>query len=73
MSENLRDTILWSLGMTLLAGVLCTAAACTAHRHAQITKAIEAGADPMEAKCAIEGYSEDIPCILLAARKEEQK
>ena len=70
MSENLRDTILWSLGLTLLAGVLCTPAACTAHRHAQITKAIEAGVDPMEAKCA---YSKDTSCILIAARKEEQK
>lgn len=62
-----------ALAMILVACVLATPAACTVHRHSQITKAIEAGADPMEAKCALESNSMAADCILIAARKGDQK
>ncbi|MCY1559415.1 hypothetical protein D9M68_964550 [compost metagenome] len=50
--------------------MLVSPAACTANRHTQITRAIEAGADPMEAKCAIEGDTgQSMVCVVLAANK----
>lgn len=65
-----KETFTACLGMVLAAGVLLSPAACVANRHNQITKAIEAGADPLEAKCAIEGETEQTPvCILAASRK----
>jgi len=38
-------------------------------RHQQIAEAVKAGADPMEAKCAIEGENTHTPaCIVIATR-----
>lgn len=61
------------LGLVLLATVLLSPAACTANRHNQIRAAIEAGADPLEAKCAIEsqGGPSDL-CTIVATKKQEQ-
>lgn len=69
-----QEFCLWALAMTLVACLLATPAGCTVPRHAQITKAIEAGADPMEASCALEGESQYAnTCLLIAARKGDQK
>jgi hypothetical protein len=51
---NIPGALTTCFGLLLLAVVLCTPSACTANRHNQITRAIESGADPLEAKCAIE-------------------
>lgn len=66
-----NETITWCVGMLLGALVLSSPAACTANRHNQIAHAIEAGADPLEAKCAIEGdNSQNAVCIALAAARK---
>lgn len=58
----------------LVAVVLLSPAACTANRHNQISAAIQAGADPLEAKCAIESLNQNDPvCITVAVRKESLK
>lgn len=71
---DIKESLVAALALVLLAVVLCTPAACTANRHNQISAAIQAGADPLEAKCAIEGdNSQSTICVLTAARKEPRK
>lgn len=70
---NRQEFALSALAMTLIAVVLATPAGCTIHRNAQLTKAIESGVDPLEAKCALDSHSQDIPCILVAAGKGASK
>ena len=71
---NTQELIATVFGLAVAAVVLCTPAACTANRHIQISAAIQAGADPIETKCAIEGDSSQSPvCIVAAARKEPRK
>lgn len=71
--SDLQNFFLGALAMVLVACVLVTPVGCTIHRHAQITKAIEAGADPIEAKCALEGDSLTQACLLIAAGKGAKK
>jgi len=57
----------------LVAVVLLSPAACTANRHNQISAAIQAGADPLETKCAIEAdVGHSALCITTAVRKESK-
>ena len=57
----------------LVAVVLLSPAACTANRHNQISAAIQAGADPLEAKCALEADAgQSALCITTAVRKESK-
>lgn len=51
--------ILWIFVALLIAVVLASPVACTMHRQRLIAEAIKAGADPLAAKCAIEGDSGD--------------
>lgn len=68
---TITEAITACVALLLAALVLSTPAACTANRHIQIARAIEAGADPIEAKCAIEGDTGNTPaCILAAARRK---
>lgn len=66
---KVAEMIVWMFGLLCGAVVLCSPAACVANRHIQVEKAIEAGADPLEAKCAIEGLNDQSQiCLVLAAR-----
>lgn len=63
------EMTVWLFGLACGGVVLCSPAACTANRHIQIEKAIASGADPLAAKCAIEGEnSESKLCLVLVAR-----
>lgn len=67
---NGKEMCVWIFGLSLLAMVLISPVACTMRRHAVISEAIRNGADPTEAKCAIEQDTESTPaCVLAAARK----
>lgn len=67
--EHERNEIVWVVALLLGAAVLLSPAACTMRRHQQIAEAVKAGADPMEAKCAIEGENTHTPaCIVIATR-----
>lgn len=58
------------VGMVLLALVMASPVACTVNRQALVAKAIEGGAGPIAAKCAIEGEMGREPvCIAAAMRK----
>lgn len=46
-------------GFLLLAVVVASPVACTMHRQRLVAEAIAGGADPIAAKCAIEGETED--------------
>lgn len=70
---NTQEMFATCFGLVLSAAVLLSPAACTANRHNQIAKAIEAGADPIEAKCAIEGESGRDPVCIVAAAKRGSK
>lgn len=71
---NTQELITAICAMVLAAVVLSTPAACTANRHIQIARAIEAGADPIEAKCAIEGGNgQNTICVLAAANRKGAK
>lgn len=66
---NAKEMVVWIVGLLLLASVVASPVACTMRRHQAVADAIKAGADPMEAKCAIEGATEQNPqCALVAAR-----
>lgn len=68
------EAITSCVALLLAALVLSTPVACTANRHIQIARAIEAGADPIEAKCAIEGdNNQSIVCVLAAANRKGTK
>ena len=66
---NTQEMLATCFGLVLFAAVLLSPAACTANRHNQIAKAIEAGAAPLEAKCAIESENNSsLVCALTATR-----
>ena len=66
---NAKEMTVWIIGLALLALVLLSPAACTMRRHHQIAEAIKGGADPTEAKCAIEQDVGHTPqCVLAASR-----
>lgn len=67
--------MLTAIACALLAAVaLLSPAACTVNRHNQVSAAIQAGVDPLEAKCAIESLNQNDPiCITVAVRKESRK
>lgn len=70
--DCLADRFVTCLAMILITIVLCSPAACTMSRHTKIANAIEAGADPLETKCAIEGGGGQIDtlCMTVASRKK---
>lgn len=71
---TITEAITACVALLLAALVLSTPAACTANRHIQIARAIEAGADPIEAKCAIEGDNgQNTICVLAAANRKGAK
>lgn len=71
---NTQELITAICAMVLAAVVLLSPVACTANRHNQIARAIEAGADPIEAKCAIEGDNgQNTICVLAAANRKGAK
>lgn len=70
---NGKECFATCFGLLLLAAVLASPAACTANRHNQIRAAIEAGADPLEAKCAIEASGGPSELCAIAATKSKEK
>jgi len=69
---NAKEMTVWIFGIALLFALLVSPVACTMNRQRSIAEAIKAGADPVAAKCAIEGdqgYSPD--CILNAAQRQK--
>lgn len=66
---SISEMIVWLFGLLCAAIVLCSPAACTANRHIQIERAIASGADPLAAKCAIEGENgESKLCLAFIVR-----
>ncbi|EZP51404.1 hypothetical protein [Delftia sp. RIT313] len=45
------------VGMILAALVCLSPAGCVMHRNSQIAQAIKDGADPIAARCALEGWT----------------
>lgn len=70
---NTQELITAICAMVLAAVALLSPVACAANRHNQIAKAIEAGADPIEAKCAIESETGSEPVCILAAAGRSPK
>lgn len=70
MNIYTSETIVKVTGAAFLAVVLLSPAACTVHRHYRVAEAIKAGADPLEAKCALEAQDgPDAICEAVARRK----
>ena len=68
---NNRETFLWALAMVCCALVLMSPVACTVQRQQTVAEAIKGGADPIAAKCAIEGDTSMSPvCLAYAMRSK---
>jgi hypothetical protein len=68
-----KKTGLWALAAVLIAALLAGPVACTMHRQRLVAEAIKNGADPLAAKCAIEGDGGDSRTILLCMAFAMQK
>lgn len=56
---NTKEMSVWIVAMLLIAALLASPVACTMNRQSLVAEAIKNGADPLAAKCAIEGDSGD--------------
>lgn len=63
-----KEMVVWIFCLLMLAVFLTSPVTCTMHRHRLIAKAIEGGADPIEAKCAIESDILESAVCVTAAR-----
>lgn len=54
-----KTMFVWIVGLLLVALLIAAPVACTMNRQSLIANAIKNGADPLAAKCAIEGDSGD--------------
>ncbi len=57
--NDVQETVVAVVAMTLMAAVVASPVGCTVNRHNKIAEAIRNGADPIGAKCAIEGESQN--------------
>lgn len=65
-----KELAMGIVAAVLVATVVLSPVACTAHRHKVIAELIEGGTSPLEAKCAIEGDSLGTnTCAALAATR----
>ncbi len=67
-----RELLVWAFAICCAALVLLAPVACTMVRHQTIAQAIKDGADPIAAKCAIEGDTNQMPVCIAAALKPKQ-
>ena len=56
------------LAIVAVAVVLLSPVACTMHRQRTIANAVEAGADPIAMRCALEGEGTNPMCIIAASK-----
>lgn len=64
-----RELLLWAFAIMCAALVLLSPVACTMNRQHTIAEAVKAGADPIAAKCAIEGDTGHTPMCVAYAMK----
>lgn len=63
------EVFTWCMGFAAVVAVAALPVSCTKHRQTLVAEAIKNGADPIAAKCAIEGDSQDSKmCLVYAAR-----
>ena len=67
----IRELAVWAFAILCIAVVALSPVACTMNRQAIIAEAIKNGADPIAAKCAIEGDIAHTP--MCAARALESQ
>lgn len=62
-----KDFVVWLVGIAAGTAVLLSPAACTMERQRRVMEAIQGGADPIAAKCAIESDLTYTPACVIAA------
>ncbi len=68
--NDVCDGVLSTLAICAFAAVLTSPVACTMHRNAKLSDAIKAGADPIEARCAVtDDFYTPICMLRVAVRK----
>lgn len=73
MNEDIREITIFYFCALCVTAVLVSPAACTMHENQQIADAIKAGADPLEAKCAIGSMQgNNHVCTVIATKKERK-
>jgi hypothetical protein len=66
--EKLDTLIISATALLMFALLVGAPVGCTMHRHYRIEQAIQHGADPIAAKCAIEGDNrDDAICVAYVA------
>jgi hypothetical protein len=68
--DTLNEAILSVVAICAVAAVLGSPVACTMHRNAKVAEAIKAGADPIEARCAMTDDVHDPVCMVRALTKK---
>jgi hypothetical protein len=70
---SVKEMVCRILGILVTGSVLLSPVACTINRHNRIADAINHGADPTGAKCAIEADAgATAQCIAYQARREQR-
>lgn len=54
-----KTMIVWLVSILMLGTIICAPVGCTMRRQSLVAEAIKNGADPIAAKCAIEGDAGD--------------
>lgn len=68
----MSNRIVWCFCALMAALVVTSPVACTVHTNNRISEAIEKGADPLEARCAMEMGNPSAVCIATAVRGERK-
>jgi hypothetical protein len=58
MIDSAKDYLKFLTAGAFITVLLCAPIACTAHRDMKIAEMVQAGADPIAARCALAGFSE---------------
>lgn len=64
-----KELTAWIFGSLMAAVIVTAPVACTVNRHKVVAEAIKGGADPTEAKCAIEADTGQTPACIIAAMR----
>ena len=69
MDENQFWTNLWRTAAMALVAIVTVIAGCVSHNAIVLKAMVEGGANPLDAKCALDSSERSAPCLLRATVK----
>lgn len=71
--QEIRNIAAWIAGCAMVVLVAWAPVSCVKDRNAKIESMVQAGMDPLSARCAIVGEGErEFTCAILAAKKSSK-